>query len=57
MPNRQFKEFVRATDYVTFAGVAPDPRDYSETLPQMIDAGSLAFTAAKGPVRSARSGQ
>jgi formylglycine-generating enzyme len=26
--NRQFKEFVRATGHVTFAEIAPDPKDY-----------------------------
>jgi formylglycine-generating enzyme required for sulfatase activity len=28
--NRQFKEFVRATGHVTFAEVAPDPKDYPD---------------------------
>ena len=26
--NRQFKEFVKATGHVTFAEIAPDPKDY-----------------------------
>lgn len=31
--NRQFKEFVRATGHVTFAEIAPDPKDYPGALP------------------------
>jgi formylglycine-generating enzyme len=42
--NRQFKEFVRATGYVTTAEVAPDPADYPGALPHMIYAGSLVFS-------------
>ena len=41
--NRQFKEFVKATDHVTFAEVPPDPKDYPGALPHMIYAGSLVF--------------
>jgi sulfatase modifying factor 1 len=41
--NRQFKEFVRATGHVTFAEIAPDPRDYPGALPHMLYAGSLVF--------------
>jgi formylglycine-generating enzyme len=26
--NRQFREFVEATGYATFAEIAPDPKDY-----------------------------
>src|ERR1700710_2707031 len=39
--NRQFKEFVRATGHVTFAEIAPDPRNYPDALPHLIFAGSL----------------
>jgi hypothetical protein len=42
--NRQFKEFVRATDHVTVAEIVPDPKDYPGALPHMIYAGSLVFT-------------
>ena len=42
--NRQFKEFVRATGYVTTAEVVPDPKDYPGALPHMLYAGSLVFT-------------
>jgi formylglycine-generating enzyme required for sulfatase activity len=41
--NRQFKEFVKATGYVTAAEKAPDPADYPGALPHMLYAGSLAF--------------
>ena len=35
--NRQFAEFVRATDHVTFAETLPDPKDYLIThMPQPI---------------------
>ncbi|WP_245323915.1 formylglycine-generating enzyme family protein [Bradyrhizobium shewense] len=42
--NRQFKEFVRATGYVTFAEDQPDPKDYPGALKHMLYAGSLVFT-------------
>ena len=42
--NRQFKEFVRSTGYVTFAEIAPDPKNYPDALPQLIFAGSLVFS-------------
>ena len=48
--NRQFREFVRATGHVTFAEIAPDPRDYPGALPHMIYAGSLVFTPPAHPV-------
>src|SRR6478672_2534703 len=31
--NRQFGEFVEAAGYVTFAEIAPDPKDYPGALP------------------------
>src|SRR3979411_1050321 len=43
-PNRQFKEFVKATGHVTFAEIPPDPKDYPGALPHMIYAGSLGFS-------------
>jgi len=42
--NREFRRFVQATGYVTFAELAPDPRDYPGALPHMLKAGSLVFT-------------
>jgi formylglycine-generating enzyme len=41
--NRQFREFVKATGYVTFAEIRPDPKDYPGALPHMLRAGSLVF--------------
>jgi formylglycine-generating enzyme required for sulfatase activity len=42
--NRQFKDFVRATGYVTTAEIPPDPKSYPGALPHMLYAGSLVFT-------------
>jgi formylglycine-generating enzyme len=43
--NRQFREFVEATGYITFAEIAPDAKDYPGALPQMLNPGSLVFSA------------
>jgi sulfatase modifying factor 1 len=48
--NRQFKEFVRATGYITTAEIVPDAKDYPGALPHMLYAGSLVFTPPPGPV-------
>src|ERR1700727_853106 len=48
--NRQFRQFVNAADYVTFAEIAPDPKDYPGALPHMLKAGSLVFSPPRGPV-------
>src|ERR1700738_4596256 len=48
--NRQFREFVDATGYVTFAEIAPDPKDYPGALPHMLKAGSLVFNPPKHTV-------
>jgi formylglycine-generating enzyme len=48
--NRDFREFVRDTGYVTFAEIPPDPADYPGALPDMLKAGSLVFAPPKGPV-------
>src|SRR6185312_3343273 len=42
--NRQFREFIGATGHVTFAEIAPDPKDYPGALPHMLKPGSLVFT-------------
>jgi len=41
--NRQFREFVNATGYVTYAQIAPDSKDYPGALPEMLRPGSLVF--------------
>src|ERR1700754_1427234 len=48
--NRQFKEFVKATGYVTFAEIKPDSKDYPGALPHMLYAGSLVFIPPDRPV-------
>ena len=48
--NAQFRAFVEATGHVTFAEIAPDPRDYPGMLPGMDHAGSLVFDPPPGPV-------
>src|SRR3979490_1199825 len=41
--NRQFRKFVNATGYVTFAEITPDAKDYPGAVPHMLKAGSLVF--------------
>src|SRR5690348_13723657 len=48
--NRQFRQFVEATGYVTVAEIAPDPKDYPGALPHMLKPGSLVFTTPGRPV-------
>ncbi len=42
--NREYRRFVEATGYVTWAEIPPDPKDYPGALPHMLQAGSLGFT-------------
>ena len=48
--NHQFREFVNATGYITFAEIKPDAKDYPGALPHMLKAGSLVFSPPKHPV-------
>ena len=48
--NRNFRRFVNATGYVTFAETPPDVKDYPGALPHMLKAGSLVFKPPKHPV-------
>jgi formylglycine-generating enzyme len=48
--NREFHRFVAETGYVTFAEIAPDPKDYPGALPHMLKPGSLVFTPPQGQV-------
>lgn len=41
--NADFRRFVEATGYVTFAEIAPDPKDYPGALPEMLHPGSIVF--------------
>ena len=48
--NRQFRAFVEATGYVTFAEIPPDPKDYPGAKPEMLRAASLVFAPPPRPV-------
>jgi formylglycine-generating enzyme required for sulfatase activity len=48
--NREFRRFVNATGYVTFAEIRPDANDYPGALPHMLKAGSLVFAPPRQPV-------
>src|SRR6476661_3933296 len=48
--NAEFRRFVRETGHVTFAEIAPDPKDYPGALPHMLRAGSLVFDPPRRPV-------
>ena len=48
--NRQFRKFINATGYVTFAEITPDAKDYPGALPHMLKAGSLVFNPPRHPV-------
>jgi formylglycine-generating enzyme len=48
--NAQFSAFVEETGHVTFAEIAPDPKDYPAMPPEMARAGSLVFQDSAGPV-------
>ena len=48
--NAQFRKFVEATGWVTWAEIAPDAKDYPGALPHMLKAGGLVFTPPRGPV-------
>ncbi len=48
--NRQFRDFVDATGYVTVSEMAPDPKDYPGAAAHMLKPGSLVFTPPAGQV-------
>ncbi len=48
--NRDFRKFVNATGYVTFAEIKPDAKDYPGAPPHMLRAGSLMFSPPKHAV-------
>jgi formylglycine-generating enzyme required for sulfatase activity len=41
--NTEFRRFVEATGYVTFAEIAPRAEDYPGALPELLHAGSVVF--------------
>jgi formylglycine-generating enzyme required for sulfatase activity len=47
---RQFRHFVRDTEYVTLAERKPDPADYPGIDPALLVPGSLVFQGTAGPV-------
>ncbi|SCW53724.1 Formylglycine-generating enzyme, required for sulfatase activity, contains SUMF1/FGE domain [Sphingobium faniae] len=51
--NAQFARFVAATGHVTFAEIAPDPRDYPGMDPALAVPGSIVFVPPSHPVRLA----
>ncbi|MGY4317598.1 formylglycine-generating enzyme required for sulfatase activity [Bradyrhizobium sp. JR3.5] len=55
--NLEFREFINATGYVTFAELTPDAKDYPNALPHMLKAGSLVFTPPKTSCRPALLGR
>jgi formylglycine-generating enzyme len=46
----EFRRFVKATSYVSWAERAPDPDDYPGADPQLLVPGSLVFERTPGPV-------
>ena len=50
--NEQFQEFVAATGYVTFAEIAPDPKDYPGLNPALVQPGSAVFEMTDQPVET-----
>jgi formylglycine-generating enzyme len=48
--NREFRKFVNATGYITFAEIAPDSNDYPGALPHMLkDTTKLSSTRRTPP--------
>ncbi len=50
--NQAFAHFVAETGHVTFAEIAPDPRDYPGMPPEMAKPGSAVFAPPEGHVDS-----
>jgi formylglycine-generating enzyme len=48
--NADFRRFVEATGHVTFAEIAPDPKDYPGARPEMLVPSSLVFVQPKAAV-------
>src|SRR3954447_655496 len=46
----EFRRFVKATGYLTWAEQAPDADAYPDADPQLLVAGSLVFHKSHGPV-------
>ena len=50
--NREFRKFVNATNYVTFAETRPDPKDLSRRLAAYVESGLSRLYAAGARGRS-----
>jgi formylglycine-generating enzyme len=48
--NAEFARFVANSGHVTFAEIAPDPKDYPGMLPELAQPGSLVFEPTTAPV-------
>src|SRR5580704_17197373 len=48
--NLEFRRFVNATGYVTFAEIPPDPKDYPGAQPHRLKAASLVFSPPRHAV-------
>jgi formylglycine-generating enzyme required for sulfatase activity len=48
--NRDFSRFMKATGWVTWAEIAPDPAQYPGALPEMLVPSSMVFTPSDRPV-------
>ena len=48
--NKQFNDFVEATEYVTIAEIPPRPEDFPGAPPENLVAGSIVFTPPDRPV-------
>jgi formylglycine-generating enzyme required for sulfatase activity len=46
----EFRRFVKATGYLTWAEIAPDAADYPGADPELLVPGSLVFQRTEGPV-------
>jgi formylglycine-generating enzyme len=46
----EFRRFVKATGYVTWAEIAPEAADYPDADPALLVPGSLVFQPTQGPV-------
>jgi len=46
----QFRRFMKATGYVTWAEHAPTAEDYPDAAPELLVPGSLVFSGSDGPV-------
>jgi len=51
--NDQFAAFVASTGHVTFAEIAPDPKDYPGMAPDLAQPGSAVFEMTRVPVDTA----